>query len=289
MRELDGDGDLLRAARVSIGALGVITAVTLRTVPAFTLRRVDEPRPLEEVLGSIDELAERNDHFEFFTLPHTETALVIERNRTDEPPRPRGRTRGLGQRRPAREPRPRAAGADRPPVSVREPRACALRGPHALPHREGRSKPRGVRLGAAGALHRDGVRAPARARARGAAAGRGADPLAAGRGLLPDRVPRRRRRRRPAEPGPRTPDGLHRRPPVRGDGVASLLRGGRGDHARLRRPPSLGQAPLPDCGDAGAALSAVGRLPARPRRARPAGTFRNEYTDRVLGPPPTGT
>jgi FAD-linked oxidoreductase len=90
VRELDG-GDLLRAARVSVGALGVITAVTLRTVPAFTLRRVDEPRPLEEVIGSIDELAERNDHFEFFTLPHTETALVIERNRTDEPPRPRGR------------------------------------------------------------------------------------------------------------------------------------------------------------------------------------------------------
>ncbi len=91
VRELDVDGDELRAARVSIGALGVITAVTLRTVPAFTLRRVDEPRPLTDVLDSIDELAERNDHFEFFTLPHTETALVIERNRTDEAPRPRGR------------------------------------------------------------------------------------------------------------------------------------------------------------------------------------------------------
>jgi L-gulonolactone oxidase len=90
VRELDG-GDLLRAARVSVGALGVITAVTLRTVPAFTLRRVDEPRPLEEVIRSIDELAERNDHFEFFTLPHTDTALVIERNRIDESPRPRGR------------------------------------------------------------------------------------------------------------------------------------------------------------------------------------------------------
>ena len=91
VRELDADADLLRAARVSIGALGVITAVTLRTVPAFTLRRIDEPRPLEDVLGSIDELSERSDHFEFFTLPHTETALVIERNRTDEAPRPRGR------------------------------------------------------------------------------------------------------------------------------------------------------------------------------------------------------
>jgi FAD-linked oxidoreductase len=91
VRELDADDDLLRAARVSIGALGVITAVTLRTVPAFTLRRVDEPRPLARVIDSIDELAQANDHFELFTLPYTETALVIERNRTNEPPQPRGR------------------------------------------------------------------------------------------------------------------------------------------------------------------------------------------------------
>jgi L-gulono-1,4-lactone dehydrogenase len=92
VRELGADdGDLLRAARVGIGALGVITAVTLRTVPAFTLRRIDEPRALADVLASLDELAERRDHFEFFVLPHTETALVIERSRTDAPPRPRGR------------------------------------------------------------------------------------------------------------------------------------------------------------------------------------------------------
>jgi L-gulonolactone oxidase len=94
VREIDGDdGELLRAARVGIGALGVITAVTLRTVPAFTLRRVDEPRPVADVLASLDERADANDHFEFFVFPHTETALVIERNRTEEPPRPRSRAR----------------------------------------------------------------------------------------------------------------------------------------------------------------------------------------------------
>ena len=92
VRELDvAEGDLLRAARVGIGALGAITAVTLRCVPAFTLHRVDTPRPREEVLASFDELAEANDHFELFTFPYADSALVLERNRTDEPARPRGR------------------------------------------------------------------------------------------------------------------------------------------------------------------------------------------------------
>ena len=45
------EGDELRAARVSLGALGAISAVTLRCVPAFTIHRIDEPRPLDDVLA----------------------------------------------------------------------------------------------------------------------------------------------------------------------------------------------------------------------------------------------
>lgn len=91
---IDGGDDLL-AARVSLGALGAIAAVTLRTVPAFVLHRVDEPLPLDAVLGRFDELADRNDHFEFFVFPHASTALTIRRNRTDADPQPRGRLRRL--------------------------------------------------------------------------------------------------------------------------------------------------------------------------------------------------
>jgi L-gulonolactone oxidase len=85
------DPDAYRAARVGIGSLGVIYSVTLRAVPAFNLHRLDAPRPIEEALARLDELAERNDHFEFFVFPHTDTALTIERNRTEASPRPRGR------------------------------------------------------------------------------------------------------------------------------------------------------------------------------------------------------
>jgi L-gulono-1,4-lactone dehydrogenase len=94
VRELssDGDGDLLRAARVGIGALGVITAITLRCIPAFTLHRVDTPRPREQVLDAFQEEADAHEHFELFTFPYADSALVLERNRTDRPPRPRGRT-----------------------------------------------------------------------------------------------------------------------------------------------------------------------------------------------------
>jgi FAD-linked oxidoreductase len=81
---------LLRAARVGIGALGAISAVTLRCVPAFTLTRVDTPRPREEVFARFDELAAANDHFELFTFPYADNALVLERNRSGDPPRPRG-------------------------------------------------------------------------------------------------------------------------------------------------------------------------------------------------------
>jgi FAD-linked oxidoreductase len=85
------DPGLLRAARVGVGALGAISAVTLRCVPAFALLRVDAPHPREEVLDSFAERAAAHEHFELFTFPYSDLALVLERNRTEEPPRPRGR------------------------------------------------------------------------------------------------------------------------------------------------------------------------------------------------------
>ncbi len=85
------DPAALAGARIGLGALGLIYAVTVRVVPAFTLSRVDRPRPLAETLADLDRLNEELDHFEFYVFPHTETALCRETRRTDEPPKPRPR------------------------------------------------------------------------------------------------------------------------------------------------------------------------------------------------------
>ena len=82
-------GDELEAARIGLGALGLIYSVTLRTVAAFSLDRVDSPKPLGDVLGRLDELTAASDHFEFYVFPHTSVALCRESRRTGEPPRPR--------------------------------------------------------------------------------------------------------------------------------------------------------------------------------------------------------
>lgn len=89
------DAALLRAARVGVGALGAISAVTLRCFPAFTLRREDSAHRLSEVLDRFDEYAERNDHFELFTFPYSDRALVLERNRTAAAPQPKSRVVAL--------------------------------------------------------------------------------------------------------------------------------------------------------------------------------------------------
>ena len=48
--------ELFAAARVSIGALGVITKVTLQCVPLYALHAVDAPMPLDDVLDRVDDL-----------------------------------------------------------------------------------------------------------------------------------------------------------------------------------------------------------------------------------------
>jgi FAD-linked oxidoreductase len=87
------DGDELLAGRVGLGALGAISTVTLRCVPAFTIHRIDEPRPLDDVLARFDEHVDASDHFELFVFPFTRTALTLTSERTGRPPRPPGRGR----------------------------------------------------------------------------------------------------------------------------------------------------------------------------------------------------
>jgi L-gulono-1,4-lactone dehydrogenase len=79
----EGDAELFRAARVSLGALGVITRVKLRCVPLFTLERLDLPRGLDETLEDLDDLVTSNDHFEFYGFPYTGRVMTRESERND--------------------------------------------------------------------------------------------------------------------------------------------------------------------------------------------------------------
>ncbi len=87
--------ELFGAARVGLGALGILASVTLQAEPAFALHAREQPMPLPVVLAALDELVTQNDHFEFFWFPHTDMALTKRNNRmpfgtTPRPlPRPR--------------------------------------------------------------------------------------------------------------------------------------------------------------------------------------------------------
>ena len=92
----DQNPDVFDAARISVGALGVISALTVKAVPAFLLRAQEGPMPVADVLDGFDELAEGNDHFEFYWFPHTEVALTKRNNRVPgrTSAQPVGRVRG---------------------------------------------------------------------------------------------------------------------------------------------------------------------------------------------------
>ncbi|WP_433732655.1 D-arabinono-1,4-lactone oxidase [Nocardia sp. CA-129566] len=80
-----------RAARVSIGALGVVSAVTLQLVPSFVLEGIERPVPVEEILADLDSFVDGNQHFEFYMFGHSPLAMTKRNNPVDLPEQPRGK------------------------------------------------------------------------------------------------------------------------------------------------------------------------------------------------------
>ncbi len=91
----DEHPEVFSAARVGLGALGVLTSVTLQAEPAFLLRACEEPLPLDEVLDGFEHLVADDDHMEFYWFPHTDVALTKRNNRTSGPVEPLPRLRRL--------------------------------------------------------------------------------------------------------------------------------------------------------------------------------------------------
>ncbi len=99
--------ELLRVARVGIGALGIVTEVTLRCVPAFNLRAVETIEPLVDVIADFGNVMRSTDHVEFYLMPGARRCQVKRNTRTDEPAQPQSKV-GLRARQVDRgEPRVR--------------------------------------------------------------------------------------------------------------------------------------------------------------------------------------
>jgi L-gulonolactone oxidase len=77
--------ELFAGGRIALGALGVLTEVSLRLVPAFRLRLERGKMDLEDCLAQADALVAANRQFEFYWLPHTESVLTKKWNVTDAP------------------------------------------------------------------------------------------------------------------------------------------------------------------------------------------------------------
>jgi L-gulonolactone oxidase len=87
----DLDERTFKAAQIGLGALGIISTVTLRCEPAFCLRAEEDAMKIDDVLDRLDDLVERNEHFEFYWFPHTSRAWTKQNNRTKDEPTPRRR------------------------------------------------------------------------------------------------------------------------------------------------------------------------------------------------------
>ncbi|WP_030350176.1 FAD-binding protein [Streptomyces scopuliridis] len=102
---ITADGSLLRcsaeenpevfaAARIGLGALGVVTAVTLAVEPVFLLTAREEPMTFDRVTAEFDQHVAENEHFEFYWFPHTGNCNTKRNNRSAGIAAPPGRLSG---------------------------------------------------------------------------------------------------------------------------------------------------------------------------------------------------
>ncbi len=87
----DNDPELLRVARVGLGALGIVTEVTLRCVPTFNLHAVETIEPLADLLADFGRVMHATDHVEFYWMPGARRCQVKRNTRTEVPAAPQSK------------------------------------------------------------------------------------------------------------------------------------------------------------------------------------------------------
>ncbi|MEU6769214.1 D-arabinono-1,4-lactone oxidase [Streptomyces sp. NPDC046853] len=83
--------EVFAAARIGLGALGVISAITFAVEPVFFLTAREEPMTFDKVTREFDALYAENEHFEFYWFPHTGNCNTKRNNRSAGPAAPPGR------------------------------------------------------------------------------------------------------------------------------------------------------------------------------------------------------
>ncbi|MFF4396157.1 D-arabinono-1,4-lactone oxidase [Streptomyces sp. NPDC001480] len=82
------------AARIGLGALGIVTAITFAVEPIFLLTAREEPMSFDRVLAEFDQHWAENEHFEFYWFPHTGNTNTKRNNRSAGPEKPIGQLSG---------------------------------------------------------------------------------------------------------------------------------------------------------------------------------------------------
>ena len=70
------NAELFRAARLNLGAFGVVTQLQLQLVDAYRLQERGWSEPYETLMPKLDSLIAQSRHFEFFWYPHTDVAVA---------------------------------------------------------------------------------------------------------------------------------------------------------------------------------------------------------------------
>lgn len=80
------DDDMLQVVRHNLGAVGIVTRLTLQLRSPYRLREVGSSATFDELAPDLEPLAAANRHFEFFWFPVEDTAAVKVINETDDDP-----------------------------------------------------------------------------------------------------------------------------------------------------------------------------------------------------------
>lgn len=78
--------EILKAAQVSLGSLGIITQIKLQCLPAYNLRETQWEASFDECLSNLDQCIAENRHFEFFWRPERDICSMKSLNPTQEAP-----------------------------------------------------------------------------------------------------------------------------------------------------------------------------------------------------------